>query len=163
MAKSKSDEEEGKKSSPIKKLAVPIALLAGVVVGPKVIGGDSGGDASAATTTTTHAPAPITLEQTTVNLADGALLRFGLALQPSAEWAEAHEAIGEEAEDDDTDTTAEYAPALDAAVRVFTSRTREQLFATGGRESAKAELLALLETTYEGRFEDIYLYSFVAQ
>lgn len=163
MAKKQND--DATKSSPLKKLAIPLALVAGVFIGPKVMGGgDAAGEEASATTTTTHPAAPITLEPTTVNLADGSLLRVGIALQPDAEWAAEHAEEGEESEDDEAaDPTGGYARALDAAVTVFTSRTRDQLLATGGRDAAKAELIALLEQAYPDQIETVYFHSFVIQ
>jgi flagellar FliL protein len=160
MAKKKADGEG--KGGP-KKLAVPvIALLLGVFVGPKFLGG-GGGEAAAGETTTTTAPGPvITLESITLNLTDGHLLKVGIALQISAEHA-AEAGGGHGGEADDTDPTRGYARALDAAIAVFSERSMEELLSAPGREAARTELNVHLEEAYHGEIEGVYLYEFVMQ
>lgn len=165
MAKKKADGDDKKKGGP-KKLAVPaVALLLGVFVGPKFLGGGGAGEAAAATTTTT-APGPVvTLEPITLNLSDGHLLKMGLALQVSAEWLAEHgDAGGGHApEVDETDPTKGYARALDAAITVFSERSMADLGSTAGREAARTELTAHLAEAYHGEIEGVYLYEFVMQ
>lgn len=166
MAKKKAD-GDAKKGGP-KKLAVPVvALLLGVFVGPKFLGGGGGGEAAAATTTTT-APGPVvTLEPITLNLADGHLLKVGLALQTSAEWLAEHGGGGGGGhgapEVDESDPTRGYARALDAAIGVFSERTMPDLTHSEGREAAREELVHQLEEAYHGEIEGVYLYEFVMQ
>jgi flagellar FliL protein len=167
MAKNKKAEGEEKSGGGLKKLALPVAaLVIGVFLGPKFLGGGSSGEAAAETTTTT-APGPVvTLETITLNLTDGHLLKLGLALQISAEWLEEHGAAeggGHGAEPDASDPTKGYARALDAAIAVFSSRSMDELMESAGREAARTELTINLEEAYHGEIEGVYLYEFVMQ
>lgn len=171
MAKKKPAEgEEKEKGGGPKKLAVPVvALLIGVFVGPKLMGGGGSGEAAAATTTTTAPGSVVTLDAITLNLADGHLLKLGLALQLSAEWESEHAAAagggghGPAPEADTSDPTRGYARALDAAITVFGQRSMDQLMQTAGREAARTELTVTLEQAYHGQIEGVYLYEFVMQ
>jgi flagellar FliL protein len=171
MAKKKADDgaagKGGKEKGGMKKLAVPaVALLLGVFVGPKFLGGGGNAEAGAATTTTT-APGPvISLEPITLNLSDGHLLKVGLALQISADWLEEHgEPAAEEGHGaaDTDDPTQGYARALDAAITVFSAQTMPGLTDAAGREQARAALNQALQDAYHGEIEGVYLYQFVMQ
>lgn len=173
MGKKKKTDEEGKDGGGggPKKFALPaVFLLVGVFLGPKVMGGGAASAADAETTTTT-APGPvITLDSTTLNLADGHLLKFGLALQISAEWLHEHEAEGgggghgeEEASSDTPDPTRGYARALDAAISIFGGMTYDELLAPGGRNVARSALEDTLHEQYHGEIEAVLFYEFVMQ
>jgi len=160
MASKKTAEGKGRK-----KLAVPaVALLLGVFVGPKLLGGGGSGEAAAATTTTTALGPVVALDPITLNLADGRLLKVGLALQVSASWlAEYGTEEGGGEEEEAGDPTKGYARALDAAITVFSGRSMEELSGAAGREAAREELAARLLDTYHGEIEAVYLYEFVMQ
>jgi flagellar FliL protein len=167
MAKKKSTDADGGKGG--KKLAVPVvALLLGVFVGPKFLGGGGSGEAAAAGTTTTTAPGPVVaLDPITLNLADGHLLKVGLALQISASWLAEHGTAEEGGHGggggESTDPTHGYARALDAAITVFSDRTMTDLGDAPGREAAREDLTARLHDAYHGEIEGVYLYEFVMQ
>lgn len=84
------------------------------------------------------APIPgavVALEPLTLNLADGRLLRLGLALQM------------EKTSEKDKDFSG--AMALDEAITLLGTRTYAELSAPGGRDKAKADLSALVVARYE--------------
>ena len=84
------------------------------------------------------APIPgavVALEPLTLNLADGRLLRLGLALQM------------EKTSEKDKDFSG--AMALDEAITLLGARTFAQLSAPGGREKAKAELSTRVVERYK--------------
>lgn len=167
MAKNPADGETKERKAAggggAKKLAVPVvALLLGAFAGPKVLGSGSDGAAGAETTTTTLPGPVVTLDPVTLNLADGHLLKLGLALQISADWWAEHGAAAE-AEAESDDPTKGYARALDAAITVFSKHTMDELMQSAVREAARTELTVNLEQAYEDRIEGIYLYEFVMQ
>jgi flagellar FliL protein len=80
------------------------------------------------------APKPgvvITIDPTTVNLADGHFLKVGLTLQPTA-----------------SAKTVDGSEAMDLAINEFSGMTVAQLSSDKGRNGAKAELLARIELAY---------------
>ncbi len=127
-------------------LALPVvALLAGwfFLLGP----GAGSGEAVA------KEPEPgevLELEPITMNLADGRLLKIGLALQFVVPDGEAHgEPSGSK--------------ALDEAISFLGSHTYAQLAAPAGREAAKAELAKRVEERYHHDVMAIYFTEFVMQ
>ena len=164
MAKKK--DGDGKKGGP-KKLAVPVvAMLLGVFVGPKFLGGGSAAEASAETTTTTHAGPVITLESITLNLADGHLLKLGMALQISAAWLEEHGAEGGgggHGGGEETDPALDYPQVFDYAIAIFSQEDMAHLMDPAGREAARTELEVHLEEIYHGEIEAVYFTEFVMQ
>jgi flagellar FliL protein len=168
MAKKK-DDAAAKGGGP-KKFAVPIVcVLIGVFAGPKVMGGGAAAGADPTTTTTT-APGPVvTMDSTTLNLADGHLLKVGIALQISASWEAEHAEEGgghgeEEASSGAAaDPTHGYARAMDAAISIFGGMTYDQLLAPGGKNIARSALEDRLAIDYEGEIESVLFYEFVMQ
>lgn len=102
-----------------------------------------------------EAPQPgavTTLEPITLNLADGRLLKVGLALQlPLSEG-------GEEAEGE-----LNGAVALDQAITYFSGKTYDELISTDGRQAAKAELSAQVAERYHGEVLEVYFTQFLMQ
>jgi flagellar protein FliL len=163
MAKKNTD-GDGKKGGP-KKFALPVLfMIVGAVVGPKVMGGGKGAEAAEATTTTT-APGPIvTLESITLNLADGHLLKLGMALQISAEWLHEHGAAGGgHGGGEETDPALQYPQAFDYAISIFSQEDMPHLMDPAGREAARTELEVHLEEVFHGQVEGVYFTEFVMQ
>ncbi|MFC5997318.1 flagellar basal body-associated protein FliL [Quadrisphaera sp. GCM10027208] len=102
-----------------------------------------------------EAPQPgavTTLEPITLNLADGRLLKVGLALQlPLSEG-------GDEAE-----AEVNGAVALDQAITYFSGKTYDELIGTDGRQAAKAELSAQVAERYHGEVLEVYFTQFLMQ
>lgn len=142
-------------------LAVAFAAL-GAVVGPKLLGSGGAAPAGAAeeTTTTTEAGPVVVLDPITLNLADGHLLKVGLALELSAEGA-GGEGEGEGPADDDP--TKGFAKALDAAIDVLGDQSMSSLGVAGGRDAAKDSLEAALHELYHGEVVGVYFHEFVMQ
>lgn len=164
--KQQASDEPAKKRRGLKKLLIPVVALAlGVVVGPKLLGGGAAsGEPATESTTSTTTPGPVvTLEPITLNLADGHLLKVGLALQISAAWLDEHGQMTGTEEPALTDPTRGYARALDAAIGAFSSRTMSELMEASGREGVRSELAARLGELYGGEIETVYLYEFVMQ
>lgn len=129
-------------------IAVPlVALVAGwyFLMGP-------GAGASAAEAEAEAKPqkpgAVLELEPITMNLADGRLLKVGIALQQVYE-PKAYELTG--------------AVALDEAIKYLGEHTYEQLVVPAGREAAKAELSERVAVRYEGDVMEVYFTEFVMQ
>ena len=127
-------------------LAVPVvALVAGwfFFLGP----GAGSGEAVA------KEPEPgevLELEPITMNLADGRLLKIGLALQFVVPDGEAHgEPSGSQ--------------ALDEAISFLGAHTYDQLVAPAGREAAKAELSKRVSDRYHHEVMAVYFTEFVMQ
>ncbi|GAA3149688.1 hypothetical protein GCM10010466_46300 [Planomonospora alba] len=87
------------------------------------------------------------LDAVTINLADGHFLKLGLALQATAEVAEAPDG----------------SKALDLAIDQFSNRPMDELSSGKARNLAKQELLKKIEEAYEGEIMDIYFREFVMQ
>lgn len=97
-------------------------------------------------------PAPVPGEVVTVpaislNLASGHYLRLGLALQLTAEAAEAPDP----------------AAALNLAIDLFSGRTVEEVSTTEGREALRLELELQVTEAYEGEVMAVYLTDYVTQ
>lgn len=89
----------------------------------------------------------VALEPVSINLANGSYLRLGIALQQTAEAAEAVD--GSE--------------ALDLAIATFSGRTTEELGKPEVRDELKAELLHQVEEAYPDEVMEIYFTEFVTQ
>lgn len=98
------------------------------------------------------APEPgevVQIEPISINLADGHYLRLGLGLQMAKEVS----SYGDP----------KTAPALDHAIALFSGRPMAEVVSSEGREALKAELLTLLETSYEGDVIGVYFTEYVTQ
>jgi flagellar FliL protein len=143
-------------------------LVLGIAVGPKLVPNGDGSEVAGGTTTTLFERGPtVTLPEVTLNLADGRLLRIGLALQlphdPDRADGESEGTEGDEEETVD-DPTMGHAPDLDAAISVFSTKTMDELLGEPGREAARAELLArIAEHHEEPVIEGVLFYQFVMQ
>ncbi len=91
----------------------------------------------------------MTVEPVSLNLAGGHYLRLGIALQLTAD-AGAH---GEPTS----------APALDAAIALFSGRDIAEVSDPAVREQLTADLAHQLEETYHGDVVDVYLTEYVTQ
>jgi flagellar protein FliL len=139
-------------------IAVPIACLAvGALLGPKVLGTQGAAGA-------TSAPAPpaeqavelgevVVLDPVTVNLADGRVLKVGVALQ-----LEKH---AEHVKADKDDPTKGYAPALDAVLDTLGRHSMTELVEPDGRDRAKETLVERLDELTHGEVVDVYFHQFV--
>ena len=127
-------------------LALPlVALLAGwyFLLGPGAGSGEAGAKAP-------EAGEVLELEPITMNLADGRLLKIGLALQFIVPDGELHgEPSGSK--------------ALDEAISFLGAHTYEQLVAPAGREAAKAELSKRVSERYHHDVMAVYFTEFVMQ
>lgn len=145
------------------------ALVVGVLAGPKILPAGGSAEGSATTTTLFELGPVLTLPPITLNLADGRVLRVGLALQfpydPEPKGSEAAEGEASEGEDESADPTLGHAVDLDAAINVLGGRTMEQLLAGPGREEARLELTQRV-AEHDGEepgLEGLYFYEFVMQ
>ena len=128
-------------------VALPlVAVLAGWYF---LLGPGAGGSAAEAP----EAPEPgavVQLEPITMNLADGRLLKVGLALQLVAEPSNAHgELTG--------------AVALDEAISYLGSHSFAQLADPGTREAVKDELSHRVSERYHSDVIEVYFTEFVMQ
>jgi flagellar FliL protein len=87
------------------------------------------------------------LDAITINLADGHFLKLKLALQATAEVAEAPDG----------------SKALDLAINQFSNKAVDELSSDKARNLAKQELMEKVEKAYEGEIMDIYFTEFVMQ
>lgn len=155
MAKSKKtaakadDQEAAAPSGGRKKLiliAVPlIAVMAGWYF---LLGPGAGGGAEPVA----KAPEPgevLSLEPITMNLADGRLLKVGLALQVVASPSSGHEVTG--------------AVALDEAIAYLGGRTYAELVSPAARQAAKDELSKRVAVRYHHDVLEVYFTEFVMQ
>lgn len=107
-------------------------------------------DAGPATPPPEPTPEPgqvLGVDAVSVNLADGHYLRLGLALQLSADVAEAPDP----------------SRALDLAIALYSGRTVDEVSGATGREELKQELLTQLDEAYDGEVIDVYLTDYVTQ
>ena len=138
--------EDGAKAAPGKKkldlLALPVvALLAGWFF---LLGPGSGGAAEPAK------PKPgevLELQPITMNLADGRLLKVGIALEPTYDGA--YGLSG--------------AKALDETIAFLGEHSYEQLAAPGARQVAKEELSKRISKRYDKKILEVYFTEFVMQ
>ncbi len=94
----------------------------------------------------------VKMEPITLNLADGAYLKMGIALQFALAEGGGHGA----AEPDGSQ-------ALDLAISHFSNREVAELSSSKGREKAKKELVAEVRHAYHDQVMDIYFTEFVMQ
>ena len=106
-------------------VAVPVLLVL-VAAWYFVLGPGSGGSAAAEQPAKPQPGEVLALEPITMNLADGRLLKVGLALQLPLEPVSEHEVSG--------------SIALDEAIAFLGEHTYAQLAAPAGRQEAKKEL-----------------------
>jgi flagellar FliL protein len=87
------------------------------------------------------------MEPITMNLADGRLLKVGIALQPTYDGAYGMSG----------------AKALDETIAFLGEHTYEQLAAPGARQVAKGELTERIIKRYEKEVLEVYFTEFVMQ
>jgi flagellar FliL protein len=127
-------------------IALPLlALIAGWYF---LLGPGGGGASSAAAEEKPKPGAVLELEPITMNLADGRLLKVGLALQQVYEPKE-YELTGSK--------------ALDEAISYLGAHTYDQLAVPAGREAAKDELSRRVAERYHGDVIEVYFTEFVMQ
>ncbi|GIH97577.1 flagellar basal body-associated FliL family protein [Planobispora siamensis] len=142
------DAEEAKGGKKSKKMIFIIAgavLVLGAAAAAYFLLFAGGGEEAAE-----PAPEPgavATLDAITVNLADGHFLKLKMALQATAEVAEAPDG----------------SKALDLAIDQFSNKGVDELSSNKARNLAKQELLEKVEKAYEGEIMDIYFTEFVMQ
>ena len=127
-------------------VAVPLLVLAGawyLLLGP----GSSSGKAGVPEKPVAGEVMP--LEAITMNLADGRLLKVGLALQLKEGAGEGHPISG--------------SLALDEAISFLGEHTYAQLAAPAARQKAKAELSARVSQRYHSDVMEVYFTEFVMQ
>lgn len=115
------------------------------------------------------APVPgavVVLAPITINLAGGQFLRVGLGLQLAQGTSLADDDGGEESEAatpaTPASTKADGAKALDAAINLFSGKTRRELSGPG-RSRARNRLVQALAEPYHGAVMDVYFTDFVIQ
>jgi len=158
--------DDGAKGGKVKKIGIGVVVAAVLfLAGGKVMGGASPAVAALPTTTTIAVGPVVTLDAITLNLADGHLLKVGVAFQLSHEAGEARAVAGGEGAApavDSSDPTKGYARALDIVIQELGSHTEEQL-SGDARAVAKHQLVARLTKEYHGTIEDVYFHQFVMQ
>lgn len=147
MAKDKEkakDKEPGGRSR-LKLIMVGVAILIALA------GGAGGGYyAFAPKDTTEPAPEPgivCPVDPVTINLAEGHYLKFGFALQATAEVAEKLDG----------------SKALDIAIDLFSNRTVAELSSNEERKKMRKEFKEKVIKAYHKEVMDVYLTSFVMQ
>jgi flagellar FliL protein len=149
-APKKGDEQAQTASGGRKKLvliAVPLlALVAGWYL---LMGPGSGGGEAEAEAKKPEAGEVLSLEPITMNLADGRLLKVGLALQVVAKPSSGHGVTG--------------AVALDEAIAYLGGRTYAELVEPAGRQAAKDELSKRVYERYHHDVLEVYFTEFVMQ
>jgi flagellar FliL protein len=143
--KDKPTDEAPKRSK--KKLIIIIVALV-IAVG----GGGTGGYFLFAPSEPAVEPEPVPglvvpLEAVTINLADGHFLKLKIALQATAEVAEAPDG----------------SKALDIAIDLFSNRTLAELSSNDERKRMKKELAEKVEKAYHEEIMDVYFTEFVMQ
>ena len=154
----KGKEGGGKKKMIIMVVVVAVAFLAG----SKLMGGGGTAVAGVAVPTTVPEGEVKTLDAITLNLADGRLLKIGIALQKKYDPMPVVASEGEGAVATD-DPTKGYARALDTVIAVMSHHTMAELVKPEVREEAKKALVAKLNVAYHDEIEDVYFYEFVMQ
>lgn len=164
MAKKKADAKgKGKEEGGGKKKMIIMVVVAAVlfVAGGKVMGGGSNAAAGVPVTTTVPEGPVKALSSITMNLADGRLLKVGVALQLRAPVAGAPAEVAAAVDKDDP--TKGYARALDLVIEVLGKHTMAELVKPDMRDAAKKELVEKLKVAYHDQIEDIYFHEFVMQ
>jgi len=129
-------------------VVVPV-LLAVVAAWYLVLGPGSGGSEAEEKPAEPELGEVVALEPITMNLADGRLLKVGLALQLPLEPASEHEVSG--------------SVALDEAIAFLGEHTYAQLAAPAARQEAKAELSHRVAERYHEDVLEVYFTEFVMQ
>jgi flagellar FliL protein len=134
-----------------KRLAVVVVpvLLAVVAAWYFLLGPGSGGSAAEDTPEAVQLGEVVALDPITMNLADGRLLKVGLALQLPLEPASEHEVSG--------------SVALDEAIAFLGEHTYAQLAAPAARQQAKKELSHRVSERYHSDVLEVYFTEFVMQ
>jgi len=140
------DVDEQVDSGKKKKMLIAVALV--VVLGALwfVVGPGKGGESGVKAAPKEGKVLP--LEPITMNLADGRLLKVGLALQVIKEPKE-YKVDGSK--------------ALDEAIKFLGEHSFEQLAAPAGRQTAKEELSVRVAERYHGDVMEVYFTEFVMQ
>ena len=129
-------------------IVVPV-LLAVVAAWYFVLGPGSGGSAAEEKPKEVELGEVVALEPITMNLADGRLLKVGLALQLPKEPASEEEVTG--------------SVALDEAIAFLGEHTYAQLAAPAARQEAKKELSERVAKRYHEGVLEVYFTEFVMQ
>lgn len=146
-----SAEDEGQAAGGGKKKLLLIVLpVLALVAGWYFLMGPGAGSADAeAEVKKPEAGEVLSLEPITMNLADGRLLKVGLALQVVAEPSSGHGVTG--------------AVALDEAIAYLGGRTYDQLVQPAARQAAKDELSKRVAERYHHDVIEVYFTEFVMQ
>ena len=155
----KGKEGGGKKNMIIMIVVVAVAFLAG----SKLMGGGGTAAAGVAVPTTIPEGEVKSLDPITLNLADGRLLKLGIALQMEYDPTPAAAAEGGHGAAASDDPTKGYARALDIVIDVMSHHTMAELVKPEVREEAKKKLVEDLNVAYHDEIEDVYFYEFVMQ
>jgi flagellar FliL protein len=146
----KGDEQVQASSGGRKKLVlIAVPLLALVAGWYFLMGPASGGGEAEAEAKKPEAGEVLSLEPITMNLADGRLLKVGLALQVVAKPSSGHGVTG--------------AVALDEAIAYLGGRTYAELVEPAGRQAAKEELSKRVYERYHHDVLEVYFTEFVMQ
>ena len=144
------EKDEAKAGGGKKKLIIIIVAVVALLGGGYFFFLKPGPDdaaAAAAKPTPSHEAGPVLeLDPISINLAGGHYLKLGLGLQTSAT---AGEVSG--------------AKALDAAIKVFSNKTIDELSEEDQREKVKEELVKEVAELYEDAVYDVYFTEFVMQ
>jgi flagellar FliL protein len=132
-----------------KKLLVIAVPLVALVVGWYFLMGPAAGGDGEAVAKEPEAGEVLSLEPITMNLADGRLLKVGLALQVVAEPSSGHGVTG--------------AVALDEAIAYLGGRTYAELVSPEARQAAKDELSKRVSERYHHDVIEVYFTEFVMQ
>jgi flagellar FliL protein len=128
-------------------LLAPVLLL--LVAGWFFVLGPGAGSEAAEEPAEPELGEVVPLDPITMNLADGRLLKVGLALQLPAEPASDHEVNG--------------SVALDEAISFLGGHTYAQLAPPAARQEAKAELSHRVAERYHDEVLEVYFTEFVMQ
>lgn len=133
----------------VKLLVIGAVLLVVLGVGAAYLGGvfDKG---AAAEPPAPPVPTPgevLAVEPVSLNLAGGHYLRIGLGLQLTTDVQEAPDP----------------SKAVDAAIKLFSGRTMDEVSDPATRDALTAELAEQLVEVYEGEVMDVYLTNYVTQ
>lgn len=168
-------EEDAKPKGSLLKIIIPvIVIVAGMGGAGYLFVVKPNADKAAASTTTTEVHGKIVrLEPTTVNLADGHVLKIGIAMQMVAEPEDEHlnALVGIEALEAGGHAKGEVkatmtldgieSKAYDQIIRVMGKNSFDVLSDPAGRTAAKDELTAKIVEIYHGDVKTVYFTDFV--
>ena len=141
---------KSKKKLVIIAVAVLLLLLGGAAAYFLVLAPGGEDAEAAAEEEVEHVPGTVVpMDPITINLADGAYLQLGIALQ-AEEGADAHGDI-------------DGSHALHYAIKVFSGRTLAELSAPEVREELRQELVTEVAHAYHDHVYDVYFTEFVMQ